>query len=243
MFTLINQILRRFIDLLGGMRLALGSVLFVGMTIAIIALFFFAWLANKVAEGSTAYFDETVRSYVHSFASPQLTFLMQIASFLGGTLFLIISGTLIVIFFLYLKRRRPAAIFAITTVGSGFLISALKLTFQRARPEPFFDTILPASFSFPSGHSLGSLCFYLALAAIITVRIENQIAQVLIWIIAVLMVFIIGISRIYLGVHYPSDVVAGYAVGLIWVVTIAVGDRLIHVRDKSVLERENTKNR
>jgi undecaprenyl-diphosphatase len=238
----INTILRRFIDLLGSMRLALGSVLFAGMTIAIAALFFFGWLANEVAEGDTANFDDTVRNFVHSFASPALTNLMHIASFLGSTIFLIIFGTIIVIFFLFLKRRRPAAIFAITTVGSGILISTLKLLFKRARPEPFFDTILPASFSFPSGHSLGSLCFYLALAAIITVRIENRIAQIATWITAIFLVLLIGISRIYLGVHFPSDVVAGYAVGLIWVVTIAVGDRLIHVRDKSVLERENIEN-
>lgn len=239
MFKIINQILRRLIDSLGGMRLALGSVLFAGMTLAIIALFFFAWLANKVIAGETTYFDDTVRSYVHTFASPALTNLMQIASFLGSTIFLIIFGAGIVFFFLFLKRRRPAAIFAITTVGSGILISTLKILFQRARPEPFFDTILPASFSFPSGHSLGSLCFYLALAAIITVRIENRLLKTVTWIIAVFLVLLIGISRIYLGVHFPSDVVAGYAVGLIWVMTIAIGDRLIHVRDKSVLEREN----
>lgn len=239
MFKFINQILRRLIDLLGSMRLALGSVLFVGMTIAIVVMFLFAWLADEVAEGGTAYFDDTVRNYVHTFASPSLTFLMEIASFLGSTIFLIIFGAVIIGFFLYIKHRRPAAIFAITTIGSGILISTLKLLFKRARPEPFFDTILPASFSFPSGHSLGSLCFYLALAAIITVRIENRLLQIATWLAAVFLVLLIGISRIYLGVHYPSDVVAGYAVGLIWVVTIAVGDRLIHVRDKSVLEREN----
>lgn len=239
MFKIINQILRRFIDLLGSMRLALGSVLFAGMAAAIIVIFFFAWLANKVMAGDTAYFDDKVRNYVHTFASPPLTFIMQIASFLGDTIFLIAFGASIVIFFLAIKRRRPAAIFAITTVGSGLLISALKLFFQRARPEPFFDTILPASFSFPSGHSLGSLCFYLALAAIITVRIENRLIKTATWLVAFFLVLLIGISRIYLGVHFPSDVVAGYAVGMIWVVTIAVGDRLIHVRDKSVLERED----
>lgn len=237
----VNTILRRFIDFLGSMRLALGSVLFAGLMIAVATLFFFGWIANEVAKGDTANFDDAVRNYIHSFASPALTNLMHIASFLGSTIFLIIFGTIIVVFFLFLKRRRPAAIFAITTVGSGILISTLKLLFKRSRPEPFFDAILPASFSFPSGHSLGALCFYLALAAIITVRIENRVAQIATWLAAVLIVLLIGISRIYLGVHFPSDVIAGYAVGLIWVVTIAVGDRLIHVRDKSVLEREALK--
>lgn len=235
----INTTLRRFISLFGSIRLALGSVLFFGMTAAIAALFFFAWLANEMREGDTARFDETVRDYVPAIASPTMTFVMQTASSLGSIPFLTIFGIVVFIVCYYLKRRRPAIIFAITTVGAALLINILKTLFKRARPEPFFDTILPASFSFPSGHSLGSLCFYLALAAIITARIENRLAQILIWITAVLLVLLIGISRIYLGVHYPSDVVAGFAVGLIWVVTIAIGDRLIHVRDKSVLEREN----
>lgn len=238
----INTILRRLINLLGGMRLALGSVLFFGMTAAILALWFFAWIADEVMEGGTENFDNAVRGFFQTIASPALTFVMKTASFLGSTIFLTAFGIIIFGIFYYLKRRRPAMIFAITTVGSAILINVLKLLFQRARPEPFFDTILPASFSFPSGHALGSLCFYLVLAAIITVRIESRAIKILTWTAAISMVILIGTSRIYLGVHYPSDVVAGYAVGLIWFVTIAVGDRLIHVRDKSVLEKENASN-
>lgn len=235
---IINRILRRFIDLFGSIRLALGSVLFFGMTLAIAALLFFAWLADKVGAGETANFDETIRAEIPSAASPTLTFIMEAASFLGSTVFLLILGTVVFAVIYKLKRRRPAVIFAITTVGAGLLIASLKMLFRRSRPEPFFDTILPASFSFPSGHALGSFCFYLALAAIITARIESRFYQILIWLVASFLVLLIGISRIYLGVHYPSDVIAGYAVGLIWVITIAVGDRLIHVKDKSVLERE-----
>lgn len=238
MFKIINQILRRFIDLLGSVRLALGSVLFFGMTAAILALWFFAWFADEVAEGGTKYFDDAVRGFFQTLASPALTSVMYAASFLGSTLFLAICGIAVFGVIYYLKRRRPAIIFAITTIGAGILIVILKSLFRRARPEPFFDAILPASFSFPSGHALGSFCFYLVLAAIITARIENRPVKFLTWTTAILMVLLIGASRIYLGVHYPSDVVAGYAVGLIWVVTIAVGDRLIHVRDKSVLEKE-----
>lgn len=206
---IVNQILRRFIDLFGSIRLALGSVLFFGMTLAIAALLFFAWLANKVGAGETADFDNSIRAQVPAVASPSLTFIMEAASFLGSTLFLIILGIAVFAVIYKLKRRRPAIIFAITTVGAGLLIALLKVLFQRSRPEPFFDTILPASFSFPSGHALGSFCFYLALAAIITVRIENRFYQILIWLFASFLVLLIGISRIYLGVHYPSDVVAG----------------------------------
>ncbi len=185
-------------------------------------------------EGDTLRFDEYIRGFVHQFTFSALTILMQIASFLGSTLFLILFGISVVITLYLNKHRRGAIIFTITTIGASLLLVSLKLAFRRARPEPFFDTILPASYSFPSGHSLASFCFYGALAAIITVRIEKLWLKTLVWLAAAILISLIGISRIYLGVHYPSDVLAGFAVGLIWVITIAVGDKLIHAKDKNV---------
>ncbi len=185
-------------------------------------------------EGDTLRLDEYIRGFVHQFAFPTLTILMQIASFLGSTLFLTLLGISIVITLYLNKHRRGAIIFTITTIGASLLLASLKIAFRRARPEPFFDTILPASYSFPSGHSLASFCFYGALAAIITVRIEKFRLKILVWLAATILILLIGISRIYLGVHYPSDVLAGFAVGLIWVITIAVGDKLIHAKDKNI---------
>ena len=231
----INHTLRRAINFFGSIRLALGSVLLFGMALALTALFFFAWMADEIMEGDTLRFDEYVRGLIHQFAFPALTTLMQIASFLGSTLFLTLLGISVVIALYLKKHRRGAIIFTITTIGASLLLVSLKLAFRRARPEPFFDTILPASYSFPSGHSLGSFCFYGALAAIITVRIEKLWLKILVWLAAVILILLIGISRIYLGVHYPSDILAGFAVGLIWVITIAVGDKLIHAKDKNVL--------
>lgn len=233
--TKINRILRRIINFFGSLRLALGTVLFVGMTLAIAALFFFGWLAGEMLEGDTRRFDESVRNFIHEFAFPALTNLMQLASFLGSTLFLTVFGVVIVIALYLRTHRRGAILFTITTVGASVLLVILKLTFRRARPEPFFDTILPASHSFPSGHSLAAFCFYGALAEILTERTDKLWLQIIVWTAAAIMILLIGISRIYLGVHHPSDVVAGYAVGLIWVMTIAIGDKLIHAKDKNVV--------
>jgi undecaprenyl-diphosphatase len=228
----INRILRRVIRFFGSLRLALGSLLFFGMTAAIAALFFFGWLADEMLEGDMRRFDESIRNFVHGFAFPALTSVMQLASFIGSTLFLTVFGVIIVIALLLRKHRRGAILFAITTIGASSLLVTLKLAFRRSRPEPFFDTILPASYSFPSGHSLASFCFYGALAAILTARIENVWLKTIVWLTATILILLIGTSRIYLGVHYPSDVLAGFIVGLIWVTTIAVGDKLIHARDK-----------
>ncbi len=229
----INTLLRRFIRFFGSVRLALGTLLFTGLLSAIAALFFFGWLADEMLDGDTRRFDEDIRNFIHEFAAPALTIVMQTASFLGSTLFLIVFGVVIVIALYLRKHRRGAILFTITTVGASVLLVTLKLAFRRARPEPFFDTILPASYSFPSGHSLAAFCFYGALAEILSERTDKLWQQTLVWISAVTMILLIGISRIYLGVHHPSDVVAGYAVGLIWVVTIAIGDKLIHAKDKN----------
>ena len=234
----INRILRRLIKLFGSVRLALGSLLSVGLTLAITALFFFGWLAGEMLEGDTRKFDESVRNYVHEFAFPFLTSVMQTASFLGSTLFLTVFGVVIVIALYLQKHRHGAILFTITTVGASVLLVTLKLAFRRVRPETFFDTILPASYSFPSGHSLAAFCFYGALAEILSERTDKLWQQTLVWISAVTMILLIGISRIYLGVHHPSDVVAGYAVGLIWVITIAIGDKLVHAREQSVENSE-----
>jgi undecaprenyl-diphosphatase len=105
-------------------------------------------------------------------------------------------------------------------LGAAILNTTLKLTFHRARPQPFFDLLAPKSYSFPSGHSLASFCFFGALATVLTARIENKKINPVIWVTCGLMILLIGLSRIYLGVHYTTDVLAGYAAALIWIAVI-----------------------
>lgn len=227
----INLILRSIIKFFGSVRLALGTILTVGMMLAVAALLLFAWTTDEVFEGDAANFDTAIRNYVHGFSNPTLTSVMQAASFLGSTLFLVLLGTALVAGFLIYKHRRRAIIFTITTLGASILIWTLKHIYRRPRPEAFFNTILPSSDSFPSGHSLGSFCFYGALAAIIINRTESLKLQILVFISAAALILLIGISRVYLGVHYPSDVIAGFVIGFIWVTTAAIGDKLLRTRE------------
>jgi undecaprenyl-diphosphatase len=118
--------------------------------------------------------------------------------------------------FFYFRLARLAALLAITMVGMAALEVALKLAFHRPRPVAFFGPT-PSSYSFPSGHAMGSVCFYGILAAILAARACGRVAKSSIWTAAVLFVGMIGYSRIYLGVHYPSDVIAGYCAGAVWV--------------------------
>lgn len=211
----------------------LGMWLSLGLAGAIGALVFFSWLASELLEGETGAFDETVRTFVHNQASPILTTIMQLVSWLGSVMWLIVLGVCVTVAFVLVKRWRDVALFIITMVGGIALNITLKLSFGRARPDTFFETPQPSSYSFPSGHALLSLCFYGALAVIITHRLRSRTARLLIWTAAALLVVLIGFSRIYLGVHYPTDVLASYAVALSWVVVVFAFDHLHRKRNES----------
>jgi undecaprenyl-diphosphatase len=111
-------------------------------------------------------------------------------------------------------------------LGAAALDAALKFAFHRPRPVPFFGST-PSSYSFPSGHALGSFCFYGMLAAILAKHARGRTAKFCVWMIAVFLVGMIGFSRIYLGVHYPSDVIAGYCAAVVWVGAVGFLERTL----------------
>ena len=195
------------------------SLLF-GLAAAIATLIFFGWLTSEVLEGETAHFDEATRNAVHQFASPLLTTIMRGISFVGSTLALAIGTTLVVVQFAIRKWGREAWLFAITMIGAGLLNITLKLAFKRPRPVPFFNLTAPETYSFPSGHALTSACFFGALAAILTARVRSRRVRWIVWIVCTLMFALIGFSRIYLGVHHTTDVIAGFAAALIWILVV-----------------------
>lgn len=211
-----------------------GGWLALGLLLAISALMFLGWLTNEVFAGDTKNFDDAVRNSFQEIASPALTGAMKFFSFLGSPLILTLLGLAVVIAFWILKWKRALVLFLITMAGELALNFTLKGFFKRVRPEAFFDYPLPASFSFPSGHALGSFCFFGILAWFITARLENKFAKTTVWLSAVFLFLAIGLSRIYLGVHFPSDVIAGYTTGLIWVMVVAFGDFWLKKRTENL---------
>jgi len=210
-----------------------------GISAAVASLIFFAWLSNEVLAGETRQFDEVTRAAVHHLASPTMTAIMRGISFTGSTIFLTTATIIMFIWFLTRRWRREGWLLGITMLGASILNTTLKLTFQRPRPEPFFDLLAPRTYSFPSGHSLASFCFYGALATVLTARIENKTINFVTWLIAGVMVLVIGLSRIYLGVHYTTDVLAGYAAALIWIAVIRFLEmQLVRRRRKAEVRTE-----
>jgi undecaprenyl-diphosphatase len=209
---------------------SLGLLLSLGLVVAAGALFLFYELAEEVYEGDTQRFDESALAFVNGFASPRLTSFMRAVTYLGSNEFLVVAGTCVVLAFGLARWRRATVALLVTMAGAALLNFTLKQLFGRERPEPFFGAPLPESYSFPSGHALLSFCFYGMIAAVMTVRVKGAGRRVFVWAGAVLLVALIGFSRIYLGVHYPSDVAAGYAAAFVWVMIVASADRVMEAR-------------
>jgi undecaprenyl-diphosphatase len=197
------------------------------ITVWLVAVGAFLWFANVVSRGETATFDEAFRSFIHSYSSPLLTQALMIVSFTGKVAFLLCLGTIVTIFFIYFRRYRWLIVFLSTMAGEIVLELSLKAAYLRARPGPYFGLPAAESFSFPSGHALGSICFYGILAWLFLEKMTACWVRVAVTVGVILWIVLIGFSRIYLGFHYPSDVAAGFFVGMIWTSAVIAMDRLI----------------
>ena len=201
-----------------------NRTLALGFAAAALSLLAFAWLARMVAGGATAEFDSSVRDAIQTVGSPWLTWVMLRITRMGSEWVLVPIGGLIAMRLVRVGRRHAAALLVIAALGGEALNQILKLVFARPRPESaFFGYELPTSYSFPSGHALVSACFYGSLAAILTRRMQSGAGRLATWIGAAAFAVAIGFSRIYLGVHYPSDVAAGYAAAIVWVAAVRTG--------------------
>jgi undecaprenyl-diphosphatase len=197
------------------------AVIPVSLGLSIASLVLFSWLADEVLRKHTDRFDDTVRSVIHDFASPTLTAGMRFVTNLGDWQ-VVMTATLCLFAYLWYRRDNTHILVAfVAMMGAGTLDASLKLAFHRARPDPFFIS-KPSSYSFPSGHALISLCFYGLLAGTVAHEMSAKWQRILTWTAAVLLIAMIGLSRVYLGVHWPSDVIAGYAAALIWMGAVRV---------------------
>ena len=143
---------------------------------------------------------------------------MQFITFLGTHTFLIPANLVLIGYFLFIRRHRWYSIKVVAiSLSSTAMMFLLKFIFSRARPlEPLLQPAL--GYSFPSGHSFVSFAFYGLLIFLSYKYLETPVLKWLIIISLSLLILLIGVSRIYLRVHYASDVLAGFSIGIIWLV-------------------------
>jgi undecaprenyl-diphosphatase len=184
-----------------------------------IAILCFTALAAAVARGAADPFDRAVRAAIHDFASPSLTRWMRLLTELGSKAVQVGVSAGAIAGLLLGRRRAEAVLMAAAMSGAELWLYLLKSLFHRVRPEAFFGIALPRSYSFPSGHALLSMCCYGVLAALAARRLRASPRRIL-WIFAAALILAIGFSRVYLGVHYATDVIAGYLVAAAWIAAL-----------------------
>jgi membrane-associated phospholipid phosphatase len=203
----------------------LGVALTLGFLGAICALYFFATVAGDVVDQDTQALDTAVLLRLREFASPSLDLAAAVASALGSEVVAVLLVLLLLIFG-WQRRWGTAVALLLTTVGAQMLNNVLKDLFQRTRPAPVVGLIPAQSFSFPSGHAMVSMAFY-SFLAYLSWRILRGWLRWIVTVAFLLLVLLIGLSRLYLGVHYLTDVVAGYIAGLFWTDAVIIGGALL----------------
>src|SRR5438270_9351776 len=187
-----------------------GPAILVASSICVIAVF--VKLASEVQEHETGELDRAVSAAVHHLDAPALDVIMKLLSFLGS--FPVVAALVIATLVWRLRRRdrSGALMLAGVSVAAELTNLLLKETFQRTRPSLFQEIATLHSYSFPSGHAMGSAAVYSALAVAVARGAPRWRKQA--FALASALVLSIGFSRIYLGVHWLTDVLAGWAAGL-----------------------------
>jgi membrane-associated phospholipid phosphatase len=185
--------------------------------LVVLPLWAFGELAEEVVEGEPFEFDVPVLLFMQSIATPWLDEAMVVISLIGYRYGVVPLDILVALFLAFKRRWGDLKFWAYAVGGAAVLNLAAKHTFGRDRPS-LWDSIAPEhTFSFPSGHAMGSM----ALAAAIWVLLRPTKFGHLAIILGSLFVLLVGFSRIYLGVHYPSDILAGWAASLGWVIGVS----------------------
>lgn len=192
-------------------------------------------LASEMLEGDTQALDRQLLMGLRLTVDPAtpigpvwLREAMIDITALGGTTILTLTAVLAIAFMLLLGRYRHALFTGLATGGGAILGGLLKAMFARPRPEVVPHLVEVHSLSFPSGHSLNSAIVYLTLAILLARELAHWRLRIYVVTVAATLVLLIGFSRVYLGVHFPSDVLAGWSLGAGWALAMGIIADVLH---------------
>jgi undecaprenyl-diphosphatase len=213
------------------LRILVGAVALLAM------IWIFARLADEVREGDTRQFDEWVLSSLRQEGDPSqlkgprwVTWGAEDITALGGPTVLGLT-VLAVTGYLFLQGLYRNGLFIFVASTGGWVLNwLLKAAFARARPDVVPHLREVVSSSFPSGHALTSAAVYLTLGALLMRIAEGRLAKYYCIAIAMFVTFLVGVSRVFLGVHYPTDVIAGWLIGMSWALLCWVVERTLEHR-------------
>lgn len=195
--------------------------LLLAFIISVFCIVGFSLISLFISDHKIISFDRTLIDQIQGLESPYLTSLMKLLTFIGSTPFVIVLS-LCLIFFLYkvLHHRLELILFIGALGGTAVLNEILKHLFRRTRPH-LHRLIEATGYSFPSGHAMSAFTVYVILSFLLWRHIPSRWGRTLLIIFSTVMILGIGISRVYLGVHYPSDIIGGYLASGFWL-TVAI---------------------
>lgn len=208
-------------------KVYLGIHGIVGLAISAACAWAFFWIADEFPEkAGLARLDAAIAGWLQVHGTERGESVFVGVSYLGAQ---VLIALLVVVAVVLIARRdwRHVAVLAVTCGGGALLNGALKAVFHRARPS-FATEFSPSSFSFPSGHAMDSLIVYGLFAYWASRRLPRM--RVPVFVGTALLVAAIGFARVYLGVHYLSDVIAGYTAGFVWLAVCVSGYRFAEAR-------------
>lgn len=197
--------------------LSILTIEFLFVLLLLLALIIFIYAIRMVFIVEKTDFDQHVFKGIAPYISTGLTSFMSFITFLGKHDLLIPLNIILISFFIFKKEKWFATRIAVLSLSSLLLMFTLKLFFQRARPDlPVIGDV--SGFSFPSGHALISVVFYGLFIHMVWHEVKTIWLRNLLITLLSILILLIAFSRVYLRVHYASDVIAGIAVGFIWLV-------------------------
>lgn len=197
----------------------------IGIFLTASSFLLFAKLSDTVLDQETIVFDSVILNLVHASRTPLVTRIMLEFTNFGSFGIFMLSG-LIVAYLLLKNHKKEVLIFSLIVFMGAAINALLKVIIQR--PRPIFDALISEKdYSFPSGHSMDSMIFFLAIIYLTYHFTGSKHKTILVALLSFFCVFMIGLSRVYLGVHYPSDILGGYLAGLLWFLVILLIDRTI----------------
>jgi undecaprenyl-diphosphatase len=208
-----------------------------GFLLAALGLWLFSAIANEILDKESFTFDKEILLTLRELHNPVLDKVMLSFTFLGEPVILLIVCAILSIGLLTRGQRSQATILIIAAAGAVALNNLLKVLFGRARPMLWERIVDVQQYSFPSGHAMISMVVF----GMIGYLLSSKFSQWRIGIISltILLVTGIGLSRLYLGVHWPTDIVAGYAAGLVWLLTCIFSFQVLQERHAVAQEPES----
>jgi len=188
---------------------------------ASLTLVLFIRITSELLEHEVSSVDRTILIGFAAARTPWLTGLAVDFTALGSVTLVVLVSTIALCVLLLLKDRMAALQLVAASVGAGILTTTIKNYIDRPRPEVVTQLIQVSGFSYPSGHSLAAASLYLTVAILVCRHLQRTGHQIAILAMTVGIILLVGISRIYLGVHYPSDVASGISLGAAWALLLA----------------------